>query len=253
MKHRHAWLSLVLACVAVLTAGRAGAAAAKPSEPSGHPTSAEKSFVAEVTAKLRARFPTVAEAEAAGYVRYTNEDETGAISYANKRWASADADHPSQLWYDANGKLLGADYSVLHARNPRAPQRFGVDSRRWLDFSTAHYHFALRAVGSEPIYGALEETRRGLVSEIERVPGKPVAAKVPTSKLARVRADLARSSPRAIVDAGLAPSLGDVAFFFKFPALWDLMVWVAPNPSGAFAEKNPSVKPVHPPAKMSGM
>jgi hypothetical protein len=27
------------------------------------------------------------------------------------------------------------------------------------------------------------------------------------------------------------------------PSIWDLIVWVKPNPSGAFAEKNPLVKP----------
>jgi hypothetical protein len=34
-----------------------------------------------------------------------------------------------------------------------------------------------------------------------------------------------------------------VAFVFPFPALWDLQVWLIPNPLGAFAEHNPNVIP----------
>lgn len=55
-----------------------------------------------------ARFPHASDAEKAGYVRYTNEDNTGSISYANFSWTS-DPTHPSQLWYDKSGNLLGAD------------------------------------------------------------------------------------------------------------------------------------------------
>ena len=35
----------------------------------------------------------------------------------------------------------------------------------------------------------------------------------------------------------------DVAFVFSFPAIWDLQVWLVPNPLGAFAEHNPNVTP----------
>ena len=35
----------------------------------------------------------------------------------------------------------------------------------------------------------------------------------------------------------------DVTTIFEFPTIWDLIVWVKPNPSGAFAEKNPNVHP----------
>lgn len=35
----------------------------------------------------------------------------------------------------------------------------------------------------------------------------------------------------------------DVVTIFDFPAIWDLIVWVKPNPSGPFAGKNPSVTP----------
>lgn len=77
------------------------------------PTASEAAFVRTMQADLNARFPTAADAVKAGYVRYTNPDDTGAISYANRQWESADVAHPSQLWFDKNGKLLGADYSKL--------------------------------------------------------------------------------------------------------------------------------------------
>jgi hypothetical protein len=38
-------------------------------------------------------------------------------------------------------------------------------------------------------------------------------------------------------------STGDVAFVFAFPEIWDLQVWLVPNPLGAFTESNPNVKP----------
>ena len=91
----------------------------------GPMTASEKAFVASVQSDLMARFATVDEAEAAGYVRYTSADDTGAISYANKAWQSADAQHPSQLWYDKHGKLMGADYSRLKVSNTR-PNIWGI-------------------------------------------------------------------------------------------------------------------------------
>jgi len=96
--------------------------------PSGMPTAAEAPFVTAVAADLNARFPTPAAAERAGYLRYTDEDDTGAISYANRVWTSADAHHPSQLWYDAGGRLLGADFSVPYDAAP--PHLFGVEPDR---------------------------------------------------------------------------------------------------------------------------
>ena len=53
------------------------------------PQGAETAFVTSIQKDLMARFPTAADAEKAGYFRYTNEDDTGAISYANLQWQSA--------------------------------------------------------------------------------------------------------------------------------------------------------------------
>jgi hypothetical protein len=53
------------------------------------PLPSEAAFVKQVTQDLNQRFPTPAKAEHAGYFRYNNEDDTGAISYANLQWNSA--------------------------------------------------------------------------------------------------------------------------------------------------------------------
>jgi hypothetical protein len=37
--------------------------------------------------------------------------------------------------------------------------------------------------------------------------------------------------------------VNDVPVIFLFPTIWDLIVWVKPNPAGAFADKNPDVTP----------
>ncbi len=89
----------------------------------------------------------------AGYFRYTNEDEDGAISYANLHWNSGDPQHPSQLWYDVNGNLLGADFSVLQSASPSPPKIWGVNYRRWVSFRE-HIHYILTGPNGTEIYGA---------------------------------------------------------------------------------------------------
>ncbi len=42
---------------------------------------------------------------------------------------------------------------------------------------------------------------------------------------------------------GIAKNVASVKRVFLFPSLWDLIVWVKPNPNGAFADKNPLVIP----------
>jgi hypothetical protein len=186
---------------------------------SGQPTAAEAPFVQTVTADLTARFPTPESARKAGYLRYTDEDETGAISYANRDWTSKDEHHPSQLWYDVKGRLLGADFSVLQADSPEAPHLFGVDPRRWQKFG-AHVHYGLVGPNGKTIYGG-------------------VGAKT----MAKGGGSVDRPTAQQLVAAGVAKSTADVRFVFPFPAIWDLTVWVLPNPKGAFAEANPDVKP----------
>lgn len=189
---------------------------------SGMPTASEMPFVSGVTADVSARFPTPAEARKAGYVRYTDEDNTGAISYANRHWISADPQHPSQLWYDVNGRLLGADFSVLQADSPTAPSKWGVDPSRWTKFGR-HVHYGLIGPNGTTIYGGV-----GVKTLETKVPG----------------ADAGHPTPDLLVAAGIAKNVGDVRFVFEFPAIWDLQVWILPNTNGAFAENNPDVKPV---------
>ena len=50
-------------------------------------------------------------------------------------------------------------------------------------------------------------------------------------------------SATTVVKMGKAASGSQIKRVFLFPSLWDLIVWVLPNPNGAFAFKNPNVIP----------
>ncbi len=186
---------------------------------SGKPNAAEAVFVSKVSSDLNARFATPGAALKAGYLRYTDEDGTGAISYANRQWSSADAAHPSQLWYDVKGRLIGADYSEPQAGGP--PNLFGVQPARWQKFGL-HVHYGLAGPNGTTTYGATGP-----------------------KKLATVGGSAENPSAADLVKLGLAKTPGDVRFVFTFPAVYDLALWVIPNSDGAFADKNPSVKPQH--------
>ena len=185
----------------------------------GGPLSAsEKAFVQSIQADLMKRFPTAADAVKAGYVRYTDEDETGAISYANLHWTSSDIRHPSQLWYDKSGHLLGADFSVPHTGAGR-PNLFGVNPGRWYQFDD-HVHYVLR----DPASGKMTYSKYVMAKAYKAAgfdPAHPAAAD--------------------LVKMGKVDDAAQVATVFDMPDIWDLIVWVKPNPSGAFAEKNPTV------------
>jgi len=211
-----------------LAAAIALGAPALAAAPAGAPTAAEAPFVAKITADLNARFATPADAEKAGYVRYTDEDETGAISYANREWDSVDAAHPSQLWYDAKGRLIGADYSVTKAKSPEAPAAmFGLAKARWQDFP-AHVHYVLAGANGTATYGA---------TSTKKIVAAGGSADAPTAK--------------ALVDAGIAKKASDVKTVFLFPSLWDVGIWLVPNPKGVFSDDNPNVKPTKKPHAMS--
>ena len=187
------------------------------------PMGAKVAFVTAVQADLMKRFPMAKDAEAAGYVRFGNEDKSGSISYANQHWNSADAQHPSQLWYDVNGHLLGADFSVVKTPGAAAkrPNLWGVNPARWLNFKKPHVHWILK----DPKTGKLTY---GATS------GK---------KFVAAGGDLANPTAATVVKLGKAKDAANVVTVFQFPAQWDLQVWVKPNPNGAFAEMNPDVKP----------
>jgi hypothetical protein len=215
---------LCVLLLAAFLAAPALAGAQVPAAIAGRPTATEKPFVDQMTVDLERRFPTAADAEKAGYLRYTEEDETGAISYANREWVSKDASHPSQLWYDVHGHLLGADFSVLQKDYAAPPMLWGVMPSRWQKIG-AHIHYGLTGPNGTVTFG-----------------------EVGAKKFAAAGGNVDNPTAADLVKAGAAKSARDVKFVFLFPAIWDLIVWVVPNPSGAFAEMNPNVKPSKPAA-----
>jgi hypothetical protein len=185
----------------------------------GPMSASETAFVASMQQDLMKRFPTTADAEQAGYFRYTNEDETGAISYANLQWQSADPKHPSQLWYDKTGHLLGADYSILAISNGR-PSFFGVNPGRWYLFDD-HVHYVVQDPSGKREYDKY----------------------VMSDKFKAAGGDPQKPTAQDLVRMGKVKSTSEVVKVFDMPKIWDLIIWVKPNPNGAFAEKNPNVKP----------
>ncbi|HEY2474072.1 MAG TPA: hypothetical protein VGI19_04650 [Candidatus Cybelea sp.] len=193
----------------------ASPAASLPPAPQG----TEVAFVQEIQKDLMARFPTPADAIKAGYFRYGNEDEDGAISYANLQWQSSDPKHPSQLWYDVHGNLLGADFSRLQSSSPEKPTLWGVNYRRWVSFRE-HVHYILIGPNGNEVYGATS-----------------------AEKFAAAHGNVDNPQAATLVKMGIAKNAADVKKVFLFPSIWDLIVWVKPNPLGAFADKNPNVVP----------
>ena len=210
----------VLACVLALSAAAVAAPKATPSPPL---SVSEKTFVASVTSDLQHRFATTAAAAAAGYFRYNDEDETGAISWVNMNYWKSDPTHPAQLWYDVKGRLIGADFSVPRADSPNTPNLWGISASRWITIPL-HAHFGVKSA-SGVVYGGF---------------GPKTAAKIGAS--------LGHPTAADVVKLGKAKSASDVAFVFTYPAIWDLQVWLVPNPLGPFAESNPDVHP----SKMAG-
>ncbi len=214
-------LLALLLCVAH-TSNAATPPPMQMSKPAPKPTPAppasasEQRFVNAVTADLQSRFGTTAQAAAAGYFRYTNEDDTGAISWVNTKWWTSDPKHPSQLWYDVHGKLIGVDLSRPMA--PKAPSIWGVSPSRWFTFEE-HAHFGVKS------------------------PHGIIFGGVGPKGMAKVGGSLAHPTAEDVVKLGKAKSKSDVAFVFQFPAVWDLEFWLVPNPLGAFAEHNPKVVP----------
>jgi len=188
------------------------------------PAAGEQAFVTKASTDLQKMYPTTADAVKAGFIRYTDEDETGAISYANQQWTSGDADHPSQLWYDVAGKLIGADYSV--PLTSTRPSLWGIDPARWQVFH-AHVHYGLVGPNGTTTYGGAGG-----------------------AKFTSAGGSISAPTAEQLVAAGIAKSTTDVQFVFPFAAIWDLQVWVVPNPNGAFAEKNPNVHPAQSPKPM---
>jgi hypothetical protein len=213
--------SIPLLVLAIALAASARAAADQDATYHGPMSTSEKAFVSAITSDLMARYPTASVAEKAGFIRYTSEDETGAISYANLHWQSIDIRHPSQLWYDKNGLLLGADYSVLLSSRRSRPQLWGVNPGRWVEFD-GHVHW----VAKDPSTSQLKYDQWSPDNAFAKAGGNP---ENPTAA--------------TVVAMKKVGSAAEVVTIFHFPSIWDLIVWVKPNPDGAFADKNPQVTP----------
>jgi hypothetical protein len=176
-----------------------------------------------------AAYPTADAAVKAGYVRYTDEDKSGSISYANDKWTSTYPNVPSQLWYDAKGNLLGADYSVEKAQYPAGPPAdyHGItDKARWIPIE-GHIHYGIAQPDGTTKFG-------GLGAAAYTAAGGDIDH--PTADVL-VKALAARPKNPIVAKAS------DVKFVFLYRSIWDLQVWVKPNPNGAFAELNPTVTP----------
>jgi hypothetical protein len=212
--------SISLLALAFLLVGPACAMADQDATYTGQLSASENAFVGEISTYLMVHYPTAGDAVKAGYIRYTGEDETGAISYANLHWQSTDIHHPSQLWYDKNGKLIGADYSVLLSGGPSRPQLWGVNPGRWVEFD-GHIHWVGRDANGELKYDQWAWDKAFVTAG----------------------GDINAPKAATLVAMKKVTSANEVATIFHFPAIWDLIVWVTPNPNGAFAWKNPLVQP----------
>jgi len=200
--------------------------AAAPAPLPDTPLPGEVAFVQSVTKDLNARFPNPAAAEKAGYFRFNNEDKTGAISYANLVWTSIDQRHPTQLWFDVKGRLLGADFSrPLAMPDTTPPNVWGVNPKRWFRFCrrpcTGHIHWIERNADGTLKYGLA-------------VSGTAFMA---------AGGNMQHPQVATLVKMGKVKNPSSVVKIFQFPAMWDLELWVVPNPSGAFAAADPLVHP----------
>lgn len=189
--------------------------------PPDAPTAAEQPFVAKATAELQRLYGTTQQAKAAGYFRYNNEDRTGAISWVNPKYWTSDESHPSQIWYDVKGRLIGVDYSTLYTDAKHPPHMWGILPDRWFLFET-HVHYGVKQHDGSIKFGAF------MPKDFKKFGGDPD-----------------NPTDATVIKAGKAPSASDVAFVFAFPNLWDLEFWLVPNPKGVFAGANPNVKPSH--------
>ncbi|MDQ2663584.1 MAG: hypothetical protein M3Y18_06070 [Candidatus Eremiobacteraeota bacterium] len=190
---------------------------------SASPHGAEANFVVSAQQRLSALYPTADAAEKAGYIRYNNEDKTGAISYANTQWTASDLDHPSQLWYDVAGRLLGADYTRPYSVNgvkAPIPKMWGLDAKRWFKYP-GHVHYVYKDAAGAMVYGHGMKTSKYVAAggSVTDPQGQPLTTITPVKDAA------------------------SITHVFVFPDMWDVELWVVPNPLGAFAEKNPLVHP----------
>jgi hypothetical protein len=125
-------------------------------------------------------------------------------------------DHPNFMWYDRHGHLAGVDYELPKSRYPAPPHlaAFPVLSSRWT-LIREHVHYAYSVDGVTK-YGVSHAT--------------------PEMCTEKIALDVLRAHGAKI------PSNAKMVWAMYHPAVWDLAMWVVPNPRGAFADLNPNVK-----------
>jgi hypothetical protein len=184
-------------------------------------TAAEQTFYQLASSTLAKLYPTPAAAEKGGWIRFNNEDRSGAISYVNPAYFdSPDAQHPQQLWYDVNGRLLGADFSQLVATHPNGPTLFGILPARFSK-TPLHIHYVAKRADGTLDYGLF----------------------VRASDFTAAGLDPTKATAADLVKLGKVKSAADVAFVFSDLNNYDATIWLIPNPAGQFADTNPNVKP----------
>ena len=220
--HRRSILTLALtALVSWPMPGGAQGMSMPTARPTAAPlNAAEASFYERASAALQRLYPNPAAAEKAGYFRFSNEDNTGAISYVDTNYFNTpEVSHPQQLWYDVKGRLLGGDFSQTVAAHPE-PTLFDLQRVRF-HHVPLHVHFGLKSADGSIRYGLYVSAAAYTASG-----GDPLH---PTAE--------------GLVKMGKAASPGQVAFVFALVENWDAQMWLIPNPAGQFADANPNVKP----------
>ncbi len=205
-------------CVAATQPMSMSTASPKPS-PTPTPTAnpSEAAFIADVTKALQAKYPTTAEATAAGYYQMTRLEDDGTAIWFNDKWGDKVSKYaPNFLWYDKNDKLVGLDYQYQVSSNPSPPGAdvYPVMATRWTQID-AHMHFAYKLPD-----GTIK--RRGAAT-LPNEATDPTAAQLKSAKL--------------------LPANATLLWAHYHPKTWDLGFWLVPNPNGAFADLNPLVKP----------
>ena len=180
------------------------------------PSAAEQQFVSTTSAKLQAGYPNTAVAKANGYTMLEGTiDSDNTYNFTNRDFANVTPDRPNFLWYDRKGHLAGVDYEVPKSTFPSPPHAmFPVQTSRWVTINE-HVHYAY-TVNGRTKYGATRATPALRSENITLAMLRAAGAKIPA-------------------DAKLTWAM-------YHPTVWDLAMWVVPNPSGAFADLNPNVK-----------
>jgi hypothetical protein len=180
-------------------------------------TDAEKAFVQTTSTQLGQLYPDTAAAKTAGYALLEGAiDSDNTYNWTNFAFKGVDPGHPNFLWFDRNGHLAGVDWELPKSAYASAPSgdAYPVQVSRWTSIPE-HVHFAYTVNGTTH-YGAAKAT---------------AALRQGTITAQQLRASGAK-----------LPANATLVWAMYHPAVWDLAMWVVPNPNGAFAELNPNVK-----------